>query len=83
MKEVIFTGQIPQCPFCDTPTRRDYLGSSSTLMGYTKTFNEEGKDITVNPNIIKSSYRCRECTNVYTIKSRSGESEYLNLENEI
>lgn len=67
MTEVIFTGDIPECPNCKKPTVRQLKGSSTTLLGYSPTYDENGNCLSVDPNTKKHSYLCCECNNHFTI----------------
>ena len=68
MNKVIYTGEIPQCPYCEKPTQRKSLGASKTLLFFTPTFNKEGVNKNPDINTIKQGYKCQECLNNYGIK---------------
>lgn len=78
MKEVTYTNGIPICPVCDKPTPRGDTGfSTSTCMGFSRSYDKNGKDISINPNISTHSYNCHECGNQFTVKTQFGKSEYV------
>lgn len=66
---VIFTGDIPQCPYCKKPTKRtEYGWSFRTLMYFPPTYDEHGVNVNPDRNIRTSGYQCLECGHVYYIK---------------
>jgi len=67
MKEVIYTGLIPQCPYCEKPTKRTGGMSSQTLAYYPPQYDENGVNINPDRNTITSTYECLECNKIYTI----------------
>lgn len=77
MKEVSYTNGIPICPFCDKPTERGGSGySTSTCMSFSRVYDENGNDISVNPNISVERYTCHCCGNGFAVKTQFGKSEY-------
>ncbi len=71
MKKVIFTGNIPQCPYCEKPTEREELGSSTTLANFPVVYDKNGVDISPRKNINTSGWGCCECKQYYTIKGNT------------
>lgn len=77
MKEVKYTNGIPICPTCDKPTHRSAGMSSTTCMGFLRVYDENGNDVSSNPNITTSSYFCQNCRKEFSIRSQFGKSEYV------
>ena len=67
INDVIFTGTVPQCPFCKKPTKRQEGCSVSTLVYYIPTYNEEGTDINPDRNCNTTDYHCCECNTAYSV----------------
>ena len=67
MKEVIYTGLIPQCPYCEKPTKRTDCGSSSTLMYFAPVYDENGVNINPDCNTITTAYKCLECNRLFVV----------------
>ncbi len=76
MEKVIYTGNIPQCPHCKKPTKRAEGHMTSTLLSYTKLFDDNGNDISFDPNSTFAEYKCLDCGKDYRVKYKNGESEY-------
>lgn len=47
-------------------------GTSTTLMGYTQTYDKHGRPQGRDPNTSTSNYRCMVCGNSWEIRSRDG-----------
>lgn len=68
--DVIYTGAIPQCRFCQKPTQRSYSGSTTTLATISEIYNEKGERIgTYDPNITTSTYHCYGCNKCFTVNN--------------
>lgn len=65
-KEVIYTNEIPQCPFCEKPTRRSGGASSVTCAYYQPIFNEKGENTNPDRNTITSNWDCLDCGKPYS-----------------
>lgn len=63
---------IPLCPHCKKGTRRTEVMSMTTCMGYSRTYDEMGRDITNNPNTINTTYRCEKCGKNYSVLTKNG-----------
>lgn len=66
-KEVIYTGTIPQCPYCEKPTLRTVGMLTSTAMYFPPLYNEEGVNINPDRNRITKSYNCQNCNHDFSI----------------
>lgn len=67
-KEVIYTGVIPQCLYCEKPTKRTQGMSMSTAMYFPPTYDENGVNINPDRNTITTEYVCQECNKGYSVK---------------
>ena len=58
---------IPICPRCNKPTKRQQGATTSTLISYPNTYDEENKlIIPKNNNTTKIIWTCLECNNCWT-----------------
>ena len=67
-KEVIYTDSIPQCPYCEKPTRRTQGISMTTGMHYPPIYDENGDNINPDRNIKTTDYVCCECNKEYLVR---------------
>ena len=75
-QKVIFTGTIPQCPYCKKPTERTGGGGSVTAMYFPPKYNEEGVNINPDRNTITSGYQCLKCNKSYTTSGNEPDGFY-------
>ena len=61
-----------KCPYCDEYTKRKFKYSTQTLLGYENIVDENGKDITNNPNVETQHVECLKCHNDFTIEKKNG-----------
>lgn len=66
--KVVYTNNIPQCPYCQKPTKRNSIGQSSTCMYYPPKYNEKGINTNPDRNTITSVWHCDECKKGFAIK---------------
>lgn len=78
-RKVIYTGSIPQCPFCEMPTVRDCGFTSSTGLYYTPLYDENGNNVNPDGNIHTSSWTCHKCRKDYTIAGNDLDGYYYSL----
>lgn len=71
--KVKFTGGIPICPNCQIPTERLCKGSSTTLLGWSTTYDEAGELMNSDPNIKTQYWQCCNCNDDYIIKGNEKE----------
>lgn len=50
-------------------------GSSTTLLGWTQTYDKNGNPKSQNPNTTTSHYRCFKCSKRWQVKTQYGKSE--------
>jgi hypothetical protein len=67
LKKVIYTNAIPQCPYCEKPTKRIGGSTFRTLMYYPPHYDENGVNTNPDRNTTKSHWKCTECNNDYLI----------------
>jgi hypothetical protein len=80
MQEVEFTGQIPICPNCKKPTKRN--GSSfgfRTLMYFPPVYDENGNNTNPDRNIETTKYHCLECDKSYSISGNQYDGYKYNI----
>lgn len=66
---VIFTNDIPQCPYCNTGTLRDKVGyGMKTLAYYEPKYDKNGININPDRNLFSQEYYCHSCQDYYFIK---------------
>lgn len=65
-KKVIYTGNIPQCPYCEKPTLRSSGYSTVTCMYYPPCYDENGVNTNPDRNTVTSHWHCNECQKDYT-----------------
>ena len=69
LTEEDYTNGIPICPVCNVTTKRESLGGTSTLLGFSRVYDENGIETTVDPNTKTLYYRC-SCQHRYLIRGR-------------
>jgi hypothetical protein len=47
-------------------------GTSSTLMGWTPTYDKYGRQLNSNPNTVKTHFHCLTCGEAWIRKTKSG-----------
>lgn len=67
-KEVVYTGEIPQCPVCEKPTIRIPMGQSKTLLYYQPSYDENGVNTNPDRNRVTKSFLCKNCDRDYCIQ---------------
>ncbi len=65
-KKVIYTGTIPQCPYCEKPTKRTGGVGTVTAVYYPPMYDENGVNTNPDRNTITSSWVCQECEKGYS-----------------
>ncbi len=65
--KVIKTNGVPQCPYCNKPTKRTGGGGSVTTMWYEPLYDENGINTNPDRNTITSTWKCLGCNKYYTI----------------
>ncbi len=75
-KKVIYTGQIPQCPYCEKPTERSGGMGHTTCVYYPPIYNKYGNNINPDRNMTTSYWECLECKKQYTISGNTVEGFY-------
>lgn len=72
-EKVIYTGNIPQCPYCKKPTKRSDRNSEniSTMAYFKPTYNKNGVNTNPDRNTQTSSYQCLECNKGYKIQGNN------------
>lgn len=79
-KKVIDTGGIPQCPYCEKPTRRTQGMSTRTCAYYTPIYDEQGKNTNPDRNTTMTEWKCLECDKGYCTSGNYTEGfYYVNL----
>ena len=78
-QKVIFTGLIPQCPYCNKPTRRTSFAGSVTLAYYQPSYDEKGNNVNPDRNIHTDHYQCLECNKNYTTKGNHVDGFYYDF----
>ncbi len=66
-QKVIFTGLIPQCPYCQKPTHRTGGSGQATLGYYPPIYDKKGKNINPDKNIQTATYFCCECNKTFSV----------------
>jgi hypothetical protein len=70
---VVYTGNIPQCPYCQKPTKRIGGSGSVTNMVYPPMYDENGVNTNPDRNTITSNWACLECEKKYTTSGNKTE----------
>lgn len=60
-----------RCPNCGSQARMEWM-STSTLLAYTRSFDESGKETTVDPNTSTTHWTCSDCGENYVSYSQAG-----------
>lgn len=67
-EKVIYTNDIPQCPYCKKPTKRSGGdGWTTTCVYYPPMYDENGVNTNPDRNTSSTSYSCEECGKSYVI----------------
>jgi len=66
-KKVIFTGDIPVCPYCCVPTIRTEMAGTIIAMYFAPMYNEDGENINPDRNIRTCNYTCSKCGCTHSI----------------
>lgn len=66
-QEVEFTNGIPICPYCQEPTIRQSMYSTTTAAYYPPVYNEKGENTNPDRNTITNYYHCTKCDKDYCI----------------
>jgi len=74
---VIFTGSIPQCPYCKKPTKRISKGGTRTAMYFPPTYDEQGNNTNPDKNICTEHWLCLECDKQYATKGNIDGYKYI------
>ena len=75
-EKVIFTGTIPQCPYCKIPTKRTGGGTTVTAAYFQPVYDETGKNINPDKNTRTSYWECLYCSKPYTISGNNADGYY-------
>lgn len=70
-KEVIYTGNVPQCPNCNVPTKRSEGMSARTCVHYVPVYDKEGNNNNPDRNVTTTGYHCFNCRVPFTVKGNS------------
>ncbi len=65
-KKVIDTNGVPQCPYCEKPTRRTGGVSTITCAYYPPIYDENGINTNPDRNTATSDWKCLECEQIYS-----------------
>lgn len=76
--KVEYTINVPICPFCKTKTARYNKGTMTTLMGWFKSYDKDGKEIGHDPNTVTDYWHCSDCNKDYCVITKDGNSTYGN-----
>lgn len=74
--KVIYTASIPQCPYCEKPTKRTGGGGASTLAYFHPVYDEKGNNTNPDRNTHTSTWHCYDCKNNYTISGNRAEGYF-------
>ncbi len=58
---------VPQCPYCEKPTKISYISSLTTLIAYHPTYDENGNKISYDPNTKTHTFHCLECDRDFNV----------------
>ena len=78
-KKVIYTGSIPQCPYCEKPTKRTGGGGAVTAMYFAPIYDEKGNNTNPDRNIHTSGWHCYDCGKDYTTSGNHTDGYYYKL----
>jgi hypothetical protein len=67
VNKVVYTGNIPQCPYCKKPTKRTGGIGTVTAMYFPPIYDENGINTNPDRNIQTSRWTCNECEKDYEI----------------
>lgn len=83
-QKVIYTGSIPQCPYCLKPTKRSGGSGSSTLVYYPPSYDKNGNNTNPDKNTNTLNWQCMECNNTYSVSGNNIDGYcYINVINKI
>lgn len=68
MKKVIYTGNIPQCPYCEKPTKRSGGQIPITTLAYRPIVYNESGNIIMDKMDITEKWHCHTCDKIYTVE---------------
>ncbi len=66
-KQIIYTGHIPQCPYCEKPTIRQGGMTTVTCAYYPPIYDENGNNTNPDRNTRTSDWYCNDCKQNYSI----------------
>lgn len=81
LKNITFTGSIPQCPYCRVPTTRVQGYTTKTQTDFPPIYDEEGVNINPNKNTATTNYSCNTCNKHYSVIGSPLEGFVYNLYN--
>ncbi len=67
-KKIIYTGTIPQCPYCEKPTQRTEGMSMVTALYHAPVYDCNGLNINPAKNECSTEWVCLECKNNYVTR---------------
>lgn len=79
LKKVIYTGSIPQCPYCEKPTKRTGGLELVTLVYFEPIYDEKGNNTNPDRNIQTSQWHCYSCEKYYTVKGNGVDGYHYDL----
>ena len=71
-KDIKNIKNMVKCPYCNKYTKRKLKYMQTTMLGYDTVIDENGNDITENPNIETQHVECLKCHNDFTIEKKNG-----------
>lgn len=71
-KDIKNIDNMVKCPYCNKYTKRKLKYMQTTMLGYDTIIDENGNDITENPNIETQHVECLKCHNDFTIEKKNG-----------
>lgn len=75
-QKVINTGSIPQCPYCEKPTKRTGGSGATTSVYYAPVYDENGNNINPDRNIRTSRWMCMGCNKWYYTEGNNTDGFY-------
>jgi len=60
--------KIPICPKCNIGTKRIFLRSEKTCIGWLPCYNENGYLMNNDPNVTTDVYYCGKCETEFEVK---------------
>lgn len=76
LEKVIYTGSIPQCPYCKKPTVRTSGMTTVTAAYYQPRYDEKGNNINPDRNKRTSNWHCEGCGNDYATAGNHADGFY-------